>query len=164
MMWLTSASSFFFFCFLSPRPQATFSYRCVCQSGLSPNASEYSETIPYYLCTEANTQCVNRCGGNSACQSACRERNPCGAQQPTRVNTSTISSSMSETATGASGSATLSGSATSGALYTGFGGSPTASATGRPNGAAGSVALELGKSYGLGLVAAGIFAGFALVL
>jgi hypothetical protein len=49
-------------------------------------------------------------------------------------------------------------------LYTGFAGSPTASATGRPNGAAGSAALELGKSYGLGLVAAGIFAGFALVL
>lgn len=50
----------------------TLDYSCVCASGLTPNATEYSQTIPYFICTEYNTQCVARCGQNSACASACR--------------------------------------------------------------------------------------------
>lgn len=50
----------------------TLDYACVCSSGLIPNASEYSQTIPYYECTEYNTQCVNGCGQDSTCAAACR--------------------------------------------------------------------------------------------
>lgn len=52
--------------------QRTLDYACVCASGLIPNATEFSQTIPYFICTEQNNQCVTNCNGNSACQSACR--------------------------------------------------------------------------------------------
>jgi hypothetical protein len=85
------------------------------RNGQQPNSSQYSLTIPYYICTETNNQCVNNCGGNSACQSSCRQDHPCGAQDPPRVNTASASSTMSATATG--DAAASSGSM----VYTGFG-------------------------------------------
>ncbi|KAI9785834.1 MAG: hypothetical protein M1816_008226 [Peltula sp. TS41687] len=155
----TNASTF--------QTHSTLEYQCVCYSGQVPNASEYSQTIPYYTCTESNNQCVNRCAGSSSCQSACRENNPCGAKNPTRVNTSTITTmSSTSTAAGASSQTTggTSGTASSGdAVYTTFGGTlPSSSAVNGQN--AGSMAVELGRSYGLAAVAGGIFAGFALLL
>lgn len=134
----------------------TLIYQCVCADGTTPNATEYSETIPYYLCTEANTQCVERCQGSAACQSACREDHPCGAKNPTRVNTSTVST-MSATAT-----ATTS-SAAGDVIYTGFAGSTPTTVSGAGTSAA-RVAVELGRGYGLAVVAAGVFAGFAVLL
>jgi hypothetical protein len=137
---------------------STLLFQCVCFSGLSPNASEFSQTIPYYTCTEFNSQCVARCAGSSTCQSGCRENNPCGAKNPTRVNTSTITT-MSSTASTAS---TQTGSSSSLSIATTFGGTlPTNSVNGQNSG---PVAIDLGRSYGLALVAGGIFAGFALVM
>jgi hypothetical protein len=47
----------------------SLSYQCVCSNGISPNTSEYSQTIPFYLCMEANNECVDRCSSaDSACQ------------------------------------------------------------------------------------------------
>ena len=104
---------------------------------------------------------MNACGsGNTACQSACRSDNPCGAQNPTRVNTTT-SSSMIATATDGS-------TATAGpAVYTGLGGSSASSSektdkTDKDSGA--NTFLVMGHSYGLAVVFAGLFAGFAMVL
>ncbi|KAI9886211.1 MAG: endoplasmic oxidoreductin-1 [Watsoniomyces obsoletus] len=146
---------------------ATLAHSCVCRNGQTINGTEYSETIPYYVCSEANNQCVTRCAGNSACQSSCRENNPCGASDPTRVNSSTISTTMSAsgTSSGAAGRSTGTGTATaSGSIFSGFGGStPTSTAAGG-NSNAGAVAFDMRRTYGLGLVAAGIFAGFAFVL
>ncbi|KAJ5232643.1 hypothetical protein N7468_005599 [Penicillium chermesinum] len=68
----------------------TLAYQCVCSNGLSPNASQYSLTMPYYICTETATQCVNKCS-DSACQSACRNDHPCGAQKPKIANTTATS-------------------------------------------------------------------------
>jgi hypothetical protein len=139
----------------------TLTYDCVCGNGQSPNASEYSQTLPYFICTTYGDQCVAQCNGATACQSACRTNNPCGAQDPTRVNTSSSSSSMpSTTAAGAS-------SGTAGVVYTGLGGatsSPTttAASSGKKSGA--EAALDLGRSYGLAVVLGGLFAGFALVM
>ncbi|KAJ5310423.1 uncharacterized protein N7443_002884 [Penicillium atrosanguineum] len=31
-------------------------YSCICSNGISPNASEYSETMAYFICTEAGNQ------------------------------------------------------------------------------------------------------------
>ncbi len=58
----------------------TLSFNCVCGNGISPNASEYSETIPFYKCRQYGEYCVTNCGGNSQCQYNCRVDNPCGAQ------------------------------------------------------------------------------------
>lgn len=134
-------------------------YNCVCDNGLSPNASMYSQTLPYFICTQNNEVCVDNCAnGNSACASACREDHPCGAQNPTRVNTSTISTM----------SATGSSSATgSDAVYTGFGGDSaesTSSSSSDSSSAATRMVLNAGEMYGLAVVGAGIFTGFTLFL
>lgn len=126
----------------------TLVFSCVCSNGATPNASEYSQTIPYFICTEANNECVNNCGGNSGCQYACRTSHPCGAQNPQRVNTTSTSTTMTQT-----GKATGTGDP-----YAPFG----SSASGKKNG--GTAAFDLGQSYGAGFVMAGLFAGFALFL
>lgn len=149
----------------------TLDYSCVCDNGLSPNISEYSQTIPYFTCTESNNQCRLNCGlGNNACAAACVDDHPCGAQNPTRVNTTaTVSGTSAATGAASSGS----GSATS--IYSGFGSasSSTGSASsgnGNSNSgsthssSAASVVVNFGQIYGLGVVAAGIITGFAVLL
>lgn len=144
----------------------TLVYNCVCEiNGLAPNVSEYSQTIPYFICTESNNNCVTACNGASSCQAACRENRPCGAQDPTRVNISTVSTSATSTNGGAAAS-----TASDGAVYTGFGGS--AATTDAPSDEedtstgtnAAAVLLNVGQLYGLGVVVAGMFAGFSLLL
>ena len=151
----------------------SLAYSCVCSNGLTPNISEYSQTIPYYTCTQFNNDCVNNCGtGNNNCASNCRTNNPCGAQNPTRVNTTSTASSSTAKASG-SGS---SGSST--AVYSGFGtaatttGSSQSSTTSSSSSSSSNSSMsksgaammvDLGRVYGLGAVAAGIFAGFALL-
>jgi hypothetical protein len=135
----------------------TLSYSCVCQDGSSPNASEYSQTIPYFICSETNNQCVSNCGQDNTCSNACRADNPCGAQDPTRINATT-----SATAAATSGGQTVAG----GVVHTGFGG---AAVTGTPgaNGkksAAVSTVQAVGQVYGMGVVVASILAGFFFVL
>lgn len=143
---------------------ATLDYSCVCVNGLTPNVSEYSQTVPYFECTEAGTQCVANCGmNNNACAASCTQDHPCGAQNPTRVNTtSTASGTASATGTGASG--------TGSAVYNGFGSSATSSSSSGSSGSSGSSSgasraiMNVGQVYGMGIVLTGVFAGFALLL
>jgi len=147
----------------------TLTYNCVCGNGLTPSLANYSQTIPYFECTEFGNQCVAACNGATACQSACRADNPCGAQNPTRINITTTASSASSTNLPAGAT---SGSA--GVVYNGLGGGAVATPTGSSDSGSGSssdtkqngsqTALDLGRSYGLAVVFAGLFAGFALVM
>jgi len=138
----------------------TLEYSCICGNGMSPNASEYSQTLPYFLCTEYGNQCVAACGGATLCQSACRQDHPCGAQNPIKVNVTSTSSVMSSTTLAAGAS-----SGTAGVVYTGIGGAATTSAASSSSTKSGSDAtLDLGRSYGLAVVFLGLFAGFALVM
>ncbi|KAH7391428.1 hypothetical protein BKA64DRAFT_644729 [Cadophora sp. MPI-SDFR-AT-0126] len=145
-------------------PEA-LSYECICGNGLSPNASEYSQTLPYFECQEYGNQCVKACNGNSPCQSACRDDHPCGAQNPTRVNTTSSVASSTNAPAGATGAG--------GVVYNGLGGDAgtTTAASGaqstgtdgtKKNGA--QMALDIGRSYSFAVVFAGLFAGFALVM
>jgi len=148
---------------------ATLAYSCVCSNGLTPNITEYSQTIPYYTCTQYNNDCVNNCGlGNNECANDCRTDNPCGALNPTRVNTTSTSSTSTATATGSDSS----GSGT--AVYTGFGSAATSAGASQSSDSSSSsnnnnsksgatMVVDMGRIYGLGVVAAGIFAGFALL-
>jgi len=131
-------------------------FHCICSNGLAPNASEYSQTLPYFICSEINNVCVANCVGDSRCQFECRENNPCGAQSPRPPNSSTIST-MSATAS--------STSAASGVVFTGLG--DGSAKQGNPSGGAapGRVTMiEIGQVYSLGLIVAGFFAGFAILL
>jgi len=140
----------------------TLQYYCICGNGLSPNASQYSQTIPYFECVEWGQNCVASCGANNnICAASCLQNNPCGAQNPIRVNVTSTSSTMSTAAATADSAST---SATGGVVYTGYGGS-AATATPTPdvkNGA--QTVLDLGRSYGLSLVILGLFSGFALMI
>ena len=141
--------------------QTSLAYSCVCSNGQQPNASQYSQTIPFYECTQAATDCVSNCAPNdSSCQTACRTDHPCGAQDPIRVNTSTMST-MASTTTG-SGAATAGATATGQNTFTGFGGtSPTGtSAADRTQ----ALALGFGRTYGLAIVLGSVCGGFMLVL
>lgn len=149
-------------------------YDCICSDGIAPNVSEYSQTLPYFICTEYNSQCQTSCGNDNTCAAACVQDHPCGAQNPTRVNTST-STTMLSTKSAGNAASTVSGSA----VYTGFGGSGGAAATTTGSSsttasasntstsssdAARNIVLNFGQLYGLGVVAASIFAGFAFLL
>ncbi|KAK5109787.1 hypothetical protein LTR62_006520 [Meristemomyces frigidus] len=163
----------------------TLAWSCVCANGISPNVTQFSQTVPFFECQEWGTQCVSNCGtGNTACQSACQQDHPCGAQNPVRQNTSTLSSTMSSTASG-SGAASSAGTSTTGgsggqSVYSGFGGAAASStggsaaqSTGSGSSAATSkagaaslhaAALNVGQTFGvLGLVGA-MFGGFAVLL
>jgi len=140
----------------------TLTFDCVCGNGQSPNASEYSQTIPYFECQEYGDQCVTACNGDSTCQAACRDDNPCGAQNPTRVNVTSTSSAMSSTTLPAGAS-----SGTAGVVFTGLGGAvatQTSSSSSDTKKSNAQAALDLGRSYGLIAVFTGLFAGFALVM
>jgi len=131
-------------------------YQCVCDNGLSPNITQYSQTLPYFICQQWGNNCVSNCNGDNTCQSKCRQDHPCGAQSPFKGNTS-LPTTMSSTAA-------PSGSATNTVPVTGFGGaSPTGGSGSSSKGDANSIFMP---NAGLGLAAlfSSVFFGFAVLL
>ncbi|KAJ5971214.1 uncharacterized protein N7479_001132 [Penicillium vulpinum] len=129
----------------------TLLYYCLCSNNVTPNATEYSQTIPYYTCTESNNQCVLKCNGDSTCQNNCRVNNPCGAQDPKRVNVTTTTTTT-KSATPA---------ATETPVNTNINGNGATGATG----AAPRMALvDMSHVYGLCVLVGGFVAGFATLL
>ncbi|KFH40292.1 hypothetical protein ACRE_090480 [Hapsidospora chrysogenum ATCC 11550] len=132
----------------------TLTYGCLCGDNKKPNISEYSLTIPYFVCREWGTQCVDNCPENdSKCASDCREDHPCGALNPKKVKptTSTAGPSASQT-----------DDATD-VIYTD---SPGSSEDDNGNGGDerdGASALALGQAHGLAVVLGSLFVGFAML-
>ncbi|KAF2270764.1 hypothetical protein CC78DRAFT_539243 [Lojkania enalia] len=134
----------------------TLVYQCVCENNVTPNITQYTQTLPYYICTEWGNQCVDNCGqNNNACANDCRANHPCGAQSPDPPNSS-VPTTMSKTATPTGGSEPTD------IPTAGFLGATEAAQPGQGGGA--GAMLNLGQSYGLAIVFAGVFAGFAIVL
>lgn len=131
----------------------SLTYGCLCSDNVRPNVSEYSLTLPYFVCTEWGNQCVEGCGSNSACASACREDNVCGAKDPTPANTTSTSS----TSASATGDSTSTDSVSFDGLA-GEDGSPSS------NGSAAAQLSALGGAYGVAVIAGSMFAGFALLI
>lgn len=132
--------------------------------------SEYSQTLPYYICTEWGNECVSNCGTDNLCASSCRQDHPCGAQNPTRQNTSTLSATSSATSSvsSATSSTGVPAGATvgpSGTVYTGLAG-PAATSTPITGASAAlrPVAVEFGRARGLVFIAVSLFGGFAVLL
>ncbi|KAL1879320.1 hypothetical protein VTK73DRAFT_7157 [Phialemonium thermophilum] len=129
----------------------SLTYGCVCGNGLQPNVSEYTLTLPYFVCTEWGNQCVKDCGDDGSCASSCRQDHPCGALSPQRENKTTSTASSTPSATNSNQVFTngLDG-----------GSSPTS----KPKDNAGSGLFELGNGYGFLVMGASFFAGFAMML
>ncbi|KAK4041543.1 hypothetical protein C8A01DRAFT_34381 [Parachaetomium inaequale] len=130
----------------------TLTYGCVCSDGKQPNVTEYTLTLPYHVCTAWGQQCVKACGSDNQCAGDCLQKHPCGAQQPTRVKNETTSS----TTVAPTASATQTNQ-----VFDGFADSAGAA---NDDGKSAAGALRLGDSYGLAVVAGGLFAGFAMLL
>ncbi|KAK6357347.1 hypothetical protein TWF718_001660 [Orbilia javanica] len=86
----------------------TLQYQCICADNTVPNATEYSQTIPYFLCTYQVQNCIQNCGQfDPTCAENCRTGRICGASNPTRVTTTSGGASEKTTsapaATGTSG-------------------------------------------------------------
>jgi hypothetical protein len=47
-------------------------YSCVCENNVSPNITQYSQTLPFFICQEWGNQCVTGCNGNNTCADSCR--------------------------------------------------------------------------------------------
>jgi len=93
----------------------TLAYVCICDDGKIPNATEYSQTIPYYLCQEGQNLCVENCASSDdGCTSACRENKSCGASNPTKVNITEEDTEDSSSSSSGSGGKKGSGSSGSG--------------------------------------------------
>ncbi|KAI5467591.1 hypothetical protein BGZ63DRAFT_371620 [Mariannaea sp. PMI_226] len=133
----------------------TLTYGCICGDGKQPNVSEYSLTLPYFVCQEWGNQCVAKCGNSNTCASDCRQNHPCGAQDPKKVN-------KTKTATGTTASATGTSTDTADTIYTDIGSDSTDSADSKDKGGA-AMALEAGSRWGLAVVLGSMFAGFALL-
>lgn len=123
----------------------------MCDNGATPNATKFSQTIPYFICEEENKQCVEQCD-DSSCQSDCREDHPCGAQNPDRVTSMSHRPRPTVTTT----------SSSSDVVYTGLGGDSQDQGGGGSG--AGRLAVEGGRLYGSGIMVAGFLAGFALLI
>jgi len=133
-------------------PQENLYYVCVCSDGSRPNLTQYSETIPYYLCTLDQADCIKGCADDNSCSDQCRKTYVCGATSPKKINSTATGTRTSASSTpGASGTGVSDGD--------GFATTGTADA----DNAAGNLLLKLGSSYGVGLVAAGIAFGAAFV-
>ncbi|KAI8719653.1 hypothetical protein NCS52_00746500 [Fusarium sp. LHS14.1] len=137
----------------------TLTYGCICSDNKQPNVSEYSLTIPYYVCQEWGNQCVEDCKGSNTCASACREDHPCGASNPKKYNT---------TATATSGTAAVQATASTtddaDTLFTGSpGGDDDDSDSDSSTTKNGSSALEAGRTWGLAVVLSTMFVGFAML-
>lgn len=139
--------------FCSHLNQETLQYGCLCNNNMRPNLSEYSMTIPFHTCQQYGNECVKDCGAvNNQCASDCREQNPCGAQNPQKVNTTS--------STAAVPSATPSKDPNQ--VFDGLAGGSTDGAD--SNKGSGAAALHFGQTYGLAVVLTSLFAGFAIML
>ncbi|KAF3930878.1 hypothetical protein ABW19_dt0204604 [Dactylella cylindrospora] len=78
----------------------TLVYNCICADNTVPNATEYSQTIPYFLCTYSVENCVQNCGpSDPTCAQLCRSGRTCGASNPTRAKSSSTFTVVSTTST-----------------------------------------------------------------
>jgi hypothetical protein len=130
-------------------------YSCVCENGISPNITQYSQTLPFYICQEWGNQCETACNGDNICAHSCRADHPCGAQSPYLGNATSSTASSSASATG---SAT-----TSRPAVTGFGGADSSSTAGGSTGAA-TATFVPNAAISAAVLLSSVFLGFAVLL
>ncbi|KAI7786695.1 hypothetical protein LA080_002806 [Diaporthe eres] len=132
----------------------TLTYGCLCGDNTQPNVSEYSLTLPYFVCTEWGNQCVKGCGLDSSCASACRQDHPCGASNPSTANeTSATATSTSQTASSTSANPTQ--------VFDGPSGSSDSSSS---SGASKAPSFEMARLYAMSGTLGIFFMGFAYML
>jgi cobalamin biosynthesis Mg chelatase CobN len=129
---------------------------------MSPNVSDYQQTLPAFVCREYVDQCVNAHPNDLDGITTCRDT-VCGNKTTddiTSSSTSSESSSATASSTRSGSGASQTASSTSGGSASETSGS-SASATAAASSAS---ALHMASTYGTGLLAVGILAAFGLAL
>lgn len=124
--------------------------------------SEYSLTLPFYVCQEWGNQCVEDCGGSASCASDCRQNHPCGASNPKKYNTTSTATDST-----AAVKATASATDDPNTVYTDTPGSDDSddddSGSAKSTKSNGAAVIEAGRTWGLTIVLGTMFAGFAML-
>ncbi|CAD6447144.1 a18eb855-566b-44d7-9f5d-3c0649a5f8de-CDS [Sclerotinia trifoliorum] len=129
-------------------------YTCTCTSNSStPGLQYYTQTLPTYICEQVFSNCIAAGENDAAAQKLCsqNEATNCGHLDPDKYVPAAASSSSSSASATATRTSTTAASATS----------ASASATASTGAAS---ALNIGREYGTGILAAGIAGVFGLVL
>jgi hypothetical protein len=134
--------------------QAQLTYNCTCANGTTPNVGIYSESLPAKICTEWVAQCVNSHPNDLDAITKCHATK-CGDQNSSALAVDNSASSSSSAAPSSTPAPSQSASGSASAAAT------SASSTGA---AAAATALAMAKTYGTGIMAAGMFAVFGLAL
>jgi len=124
-------------------------FSCVCQSGTTPNISDYGQTLPSLECDEWKGQCVNAHPNNLAGQTFCLSFT-CGDKNASNSGLGPSSGG------GAGGSAATSTAASSS--------SSTSATSTSSSSAAAATMIQLGREYGTGAMLVGVMAIFGLAL
>ncbi|ORY66043.1 uncharacterized protein BCR38DRAFT_483701 [Pseudomassariella vexata] len=95
-------------------------YDCTCTDGTTPDVSEYRLSLPFYICQQAQTDCVNENAGNLEGLENCTTtiQDNCGTKNASDATTASTTSSASSSATATGGAATSATSATASATST----------------------------------------------
>ncbi|KAJ4296058.1 hypothetical protein N0V88_004760 [Collariella sp. IMI 366227] len=66
----------------------TLKYVCTCQNGTAPGLDYYTQTIPYFICDKAFSDCIAANTGSSRAQDECKTniKNKCGSLDPTKAD------------------------------------------------------------------------------
>ncbi|KAL6904809.1 hypothetical protein GGI43DRAFT_290442 [Trichoderma evansii] len=130
----------------------TLTYGCLCGNNQQPNITEYSLTMPFFICQQFVIQCRNACGTDSTCATNCAVDHPCGATDPKRYNTTSTASSTVPDAT----------ASTTGSDDTIFTGVPGATAGSGKGKSMATPSVQVSK-YGLAVLFGSMFVGFAML-
>ncbi|KAJ9297554.1 hypothetical protein DTO271G3_4329 [Paecilomyces variotii] len=135
----------------------TLSFSCVCSDGSVPNSSEYTQSLPYFVCEANYGQCIENHPNDLTGQEECKEQAQCGTK-----NATSAASSTSAAATSGTAAATTMSTATktaSGQVST----TSAAKATASTSHSAAS-AVKVAQDYSAALLVGGLLAGFHFVL
>ncbi|KAM3414950.1 hypothetical protein BST61_g10090 [Cercospora zeina] len=127
-------------------------YDCSCPDGEPRNISDYTQTLPFFICEQWKTNCVLNHPDDRDGQAAC-ESVTCGTKNATEAEGGDSSSTASESPT-----STASSTAETGASQTT--GTESSATPSQSEGAA----IHLAQNYGTGILVTGLLAVFGLAM
>lgn len=141
--------------------QTALTYTCTCTDGSKPNISSYANMLPSLICIQWVKDCVKAAGNDLQQLTNCRSIS-CGNKDPGKVAQNGGSGSGSGSGSSSSAAPSGSASATSGGGSSGASQTSSSSSSATSSGAA--IALNVARSYGTSVLAAGMLAAFGLAL
>lgn len=132
--------------------QSTLNYTCTCSDNSTPNISDYTQTVPFYVCDQWVANCVDNHPDDLTGQAGCRSVT-CGSQNVSEAETTTSSAAPDATTSASSSSGTESPSTTT---------SSGAETSATESSAA--MAVHVVENYGTGILFAAMMALFGLAL